>query len=256
MNWRSLMICIGLAGLFLAIFAWVLIRDHNPDHPTVSMKKEDVPGFMRCLKEVIKQPQSWIVGIYAFFVTAPTDAFGGTWAVKFLVEVHGISRDIASIPVTMIFVGMAIGSPLIGWLSGVFDNRKMPMMVSGVIACIALTLIVYLPHLTGFSASILFFIFGSAGTYVLAFVMTRRFTPSMYVATAVGFVNMISMFGSAILTYMIGWLLDTVSDGALLSGERLYTISDYHISLLALPLFYGISALLIVPLIRDEKDLN
>ncbi|MBI2791545.1 MAG: MFS transporter [Gammaproteobacteria bacterium] len=256
MSWRQVLIYLGFVGIVLAILAFLLIKDHNPDHPHVSMKKEDTPGFWQCLKEVVKQPQSWFVGIYCFFVTAPTDAFGGTWGVKFLVDTHGISRDVASTAaVTMTFVGMAVGSPLLGWISSIFDNRKIPMMVASLIAAISLTLIVFLPHLTGFSASVLFFMFGSFGTYVLAFVMTRRFSQPTYVATAVGFVNMVSMFGSGILTYMVGWLLDAVSSGQLAeNGERIYTTSDYHLSLIVLPIFYAISAFIVVPLIRDGKD--
>jgi MFS family permease len=255
-SWRQVLIYLGAGGLFLAVLAYTLIRDHNPDHPEVSMRKEDTPGFWRCLREVAKQPQSWIVGIYCFFVTAPTDAFGGTWGVKFLMDTHGISRDVASTAaVTMTFVGMAIGSPVLGWISGHWNNRKIPMFVASIIASIALTLVVFLPHLTGFWACVLFFMFGSSGTYVLAFVMTRRFSQANYVATAVGFVNMVSMFGSAILTFLIGWLLDTVSSGAIAeNGERIYTITDYHQSLFVLPVFYAISALIVVPMIRDKKD--
>ncbi len=256
MSWRDVLIYLGFIGLGLSVLAFLMVRDHNPDHPHVSMEKGETPGFWRCLAEVVRQPQSWVVGIYCFFVTAPTDAFGGTWGVKFLVDTHGISRDVASTAaVTMTFVGMAVGSPVLGWVSSVFDNRKMPMMISSIIAAIALTLIVFLPSLNGLGAAVLFFIFGSCGTYVLAFVMTRRFTQPTFVATAVGFVNMVSMFGSAILTYMIGWLLDNVSSGALAqNGERLYSVSDYHISLVVLPLFYAISALIVVPFIRDSKD--
>lgn len=255
-DWRPLMSAIGILGLFLAIFAWVLIKDHNPNHPTVSMKSGESPGFWRCLKEVVKLPQSWLVGIYAFFVTAPTDAFGGTWGVKFLMEAHGMSRDVASLAaVTMTFVGMAVGSPIIGWISGALNNRKIVMMVSSIIACVALTLVVYLPQLNNVSACVLFFIFGASGTFVLAFVMTRRFVSSMYVATAVGFVNMVSMFGSALLTYLIGWFLDAVRSGAVgINGEPVYSVGDYHISLLVLPVFYAISGLLIVPFIRDKKE--
>ncbi len=256
MNWRQVLIYLGFVGVVLAVLAFALIKDHNPDHPHVSMAKGETPGFWRCLGEVVKQPQSWIVGIYCFFVTAPTDAFGGTWGVKFLVDTHGISRDVASTAaVTMTFVGMAVGSPVLGWLSALIDNRKIPMAIASLIAATALTLIVFLPTLTGFWASVLFFTFGASGTYVLAFVMTRRFTSPTFVATAVGFVNMVSMFGSAILTYMIGWVLDFVSSGALAeNGERIYTVSDYHTSLVVLPLFYLVSALLVVPLIRDSKD--
>jgi len=243
LSWRELLIYLGWAGLLLALLAWLLIRDHNPYHVEHSLREKNDPGFWTCLKTVAKLPQSWIVGIYAFFVTAPTDAFGGTWGVKFLVEVHGISRDAASVAaVTMTFVGMAVGSPLIGWISQKWDQRKIPMALSACIAAIALTLIIYSPHLSALSASVLFFLFGAAGTYVLAFVMTKRFTGSIYVATAVGFVNMISMFGSAGLTYAIGWLL--------------YTVEDYQVSLAVLPLFYIISALVVVPFIRDRRKVS
>lgn len=254
-TWRELLIYIGAAGLFLAVLAWVLIRDHNPFHPEFELQTKDSPGFWHCVKVVASLPQSWIVGIYAFFITAPTDAFGGTWGIKYLVDVHGISRHAASVAaVTMTFVGMAIGSPLVGWIAEKFNNRKWPMAISSVIACLTLTLIIYLPRLNEYSASVLFFIFGASGTYVLAFVMTKRFTQSKYVATAVGFVNMISIFGSASLTYMIGWLLDLVYSGVLgPDGEPFYTPGDYRISLIMLPLFYAISAFLVVPFIRDKK---
>lgn len=255
LSWRELMIYLGIFGLLLTFFAWMFVRDHNPEHPEIELQTKNAPPFWRCLKEVVKQPQSWIVGIYAFFVTAPTDAFGGSWGVKFLVDVHGISRDAASMPaVTMTFIGMAVGSPLLGWISGVFDNRKIPMALSALIAALSLTAIIYWPHLTEMWACILFFSFGASGTYVLAFVMTRRFSSSIYVATAVGFVNMVSMFGSAILTYSIGWILDKVRSGEILpNGEPIYSVADYHFSLVLLPLFYVISALLIVPLIRDKQ---
>jgi MFS family permease len=255
LSWRELMIYIAGVGIVLAVFSWALIRDHNPLHPEYEEQTKNAPGFWKCVHEVARLPQSWIVGIYAFFITAPTDAFGGAWGVKYLVDVHGISRHSASVAaVTMTFVGMAIGSPLLGWIAEKINNRKWPMAISSMIACIALTLIVYLPTLTDLSAAILFFIFGAAGTYVLAFVMTKQFAESRYVATAVGFVNMISIFGSASLTYLIGWMLDYVYSGATSAqGEPIYTVADYHISLVMLPLFYAISAFMIVPFIRDKK---
>lgn len=255
-SWRDLLVYLGVIGVALALLSWIIIRDHNPDHPEISLQQKNAPGFWHCLKTVAKMPQSWVVGIYAFFVTAPTDAFGGTWGIKFLVDAHGISRDAASVPaVTMTFIGMAVGSPLLGWISNQCNNRKMPMAISSIVACIALTLIVYLPQLNAWTASVLFFIFGAAATYVLAFVMTRQFAQSTYVATAVGFVNMLSIFGSASLTYFIGWILDRVRSGEVDSlGEPLYHTADYHTSLFVLPLFYAISAFLVVPFIRDKKD--
>lgn len=255
LSWRELLMYGGYLGIFIGVLAWVVIRDHNPEHPELAMQDRNTPGFWQCLVEVAKEPQSWIVGIYAFFVTAPTDAFGGTWGIKFLVDTHGFSREAASTAaVTMTFLGMAFGSSFVGWISSLMDNRKIPMFVSALLAAITLTFIVYWPHLTEMQAMVSFFLFGATGVYVLAFVMTRRFTSSIYVATAVGFVNMVSMLGSALLTFLIGWLLDLYHSGTMtITGEPIYSVSDYHISLLALPLFYAISAILIVPFITDRK---
>lgn len=257
MGWRELLFVIAIAGFGLGALAWILIKDHNPHGPYEEEPKEGAqPGFWRSLIEVGKQPQNWLVGIYAFFVTAPTDAFGGAWGVKFLTDVHGISRDVAShAAVTMTFLGMAVGSPLLGWLSEKINNRKYPMLCAGLLAAAALTLIIYWPQLNGWSASVLFFSFGATGTYVLAFVMIRRITASNYVATAVGFVNMISMFGGAMLIYLIGWLLDMSRKGLVNDlGLPLYTQEHFHVSLIVLPLFYALSALLVVPFIKDCKD--
>jgi sugar phosphate permease len=255
-SWRDLLNYIGILGIFLAFFAWITIRDHNPDHPEIEMQSKETPGFWKCLTEVARQPQSWIVGIYALFVTAPTDAFGGTWGVRFFTDVHGLSREVASTAaVTMTFLGMAVGSSFLGWVSNVFDNRKMPMAIAAFIASIALTFIVFWPQLSDFWAMFLCFVFGASGTYVLAFVMTRRFSESIYVATAVGFVNMVSMLGSAGLTFLIGWMLDTVHTGGFNpAGEPFYEVRDYQLSYVALPIFYAISAFLVVPFVRDGKS--
>tara|TARA_R110002110_G_scaffold65206_4_gene180046 strand:- start:131024 stop:132283 length:1260 start_codon:yes stop_codon:yes gene_type:complete len=254
-DWRSLLNIISGVGLVLGILSWLLVKDKNP------IKKEQHssnkrPKFFRCLLDVIKHPQNWLVGLYAFFVTAPTDAFGGAWGVKFLTDVHGISRnDASTAAVTMTFIGMAIGSPLLGWMSGRLNSRKWPMLLSSISAAIFLTLIIYLPTLNGLGASLLFFCFGASATYVLAFVMIRRLTASIYVATAVGFVNMMSMIGSSLLTYIIGWFLDVMRAGAVSElGIPLYSINAFHISLVVLPVFYTVSAFLVVPFIRDNKD--
>lgn len=257
LDWRTLLHVIAIIGIVLGIVAWLLIKDQNPNHPDNQSQQDGRnPGFWQSLFTVAKQPQNWLVGIYSFFVTAPTDAFGGAWGVKFLTDSHGLSREIASnAAVTMTFVGMAVGSPLLGWISGKLDSRKYPMLFSAMFAALALSLIIYLPHHNGWTASVLFFLFGATGTYVLAFVMIRRITESKHVATAVGFVNMLSMVGSALLTYVIGWLLDFMRMGAVNeAGIPVYSTYDFHISLFVLPLFYVLSALLMVPFIVDKKD--
>lgn len=257
-QWRELLWGIGWVGIGLGVLAWWVIRDENPhenfrDRDPLNSDSTQQVGFWRCVKEISRRPQSWLVGFYAFLVTAPTDAFGGSWGIPYLLHVHQIPRDLAASAVSMTFVGMAVGSTFLGWVSGALNARKVPMVCAAIGAVMALSAIIYLPHLSALSASLLFFLFGMCGTYVLAFVVIRDLTEARFVGTAVGFVNMMSMIGSAILTWVIGYLLDHFRLGGPTPGDPIYSANDYHLSLGLLPLFYAVSALIVIPLIPKHK---
>ena len=66
---------------------------------------------------------------------------------------------------------------------------------------------------------------------------------------------MMSMIGSSLLTYIIGCFLDVMRVGAVNElGIPFYSANAFHISLVILPVFYTVSALLVVPFIKDNKD--
>lgn len=259
-TWQTLFMCLGCIGFVMAIFSWILVRDHNPIRSDLGEDQAVSTGaplnVWNCLKEIAKWPQNWLVAIYAFLITAPTDAFGGAWGVQFLSQVHHIARDQAALAVSMTFLGLACGSPFIGWLAGRWGCRRKPMFLSSFLACFFLVVLIYIPALSAIGAGLLYFLFGFWGVYVLSFIVIRELNPGQYVATAVGFVNMLSMLGSALLTYLIGFVLDTVRSGEVIAGEPVYTSGDYHLGLLLVPVFYAVSALLIVPFIKEHVSQN
>lgn len=255
-TWQTLFMWLGGIGFVMALFAWLLIKDHNPNHPEADAQPGAHLSMWTCLKEIAKWPQNWLVAFYSFLVTAPTDAFGGAWGVPFLAHAHHIARDHAALAVSMTFLGLACGSPFVGWLTGRWGSRRKPMFLSSVIACIILTVLIYIPALSAIGAGLLFFLFGFWGVYVLSFVVIRDLNSSQFVATAVGFVNMLSMVGSALLTYLIGAVLDVVRSGEVIAGDPVYTTGDYHLGLVMVPLFYAISALLVVPFIKESVSLQ
>jgi len=58
-----------------------------------------------------------MLGAFAGLIYAPSAAFGAFWGVPFLMQTHGFTKMDAAFCTSMIWVGWAIGSPLIGWLS-------------------------------------------------------------------------------------------------------------------------------------------
>lgn len=254
-EWQTLLVILGCVGLVIGVIAWLVIRDKNESAPhPEELEEERRIGFWGCLKEVAARPQAWFVGIYAFLVTAPTDAFGGAWGVPFLTNSHLMSKEDASFAQSMVFVGMAVGSPLLGYVAKLINNRKIPMFAAGILSSCALFALIFMPGLTPGLAALLCFAFGAFGTYVLAFVVIRHVIEDKFVGTAVGFVNMLSTVGSLILTSVVGCILDMVRSGDVDPETNLpiYLWQDYQYGLFALPVFYAIATLVIVPMIVDK----
>lgn len=248
-DWRQLMAIIGWVGIVVGFIAWLVIRDHNPQQPHLTRKKESAEGrlgFWHCLLHVMSQPQNWIIGAYAFLATAPTDAFGGMWGVPYLHEAHQIDTVMASLAASMTFLGMVFGSPLFGSVSEWMQSRKKPMYLGALLAGIILTVLIYSPSMTATASVLLFFFYGFFGTYILCFVAARDINSPIYMGTVVGFVNFLSMVGSALLTNGIGPLLDYVT------ATETYTAGDYHKALVVLPLFYAISLFIVLPILRES----
>jgi sugar phosphate permease len=247
--WRELMRFLGVVGVVLAILAWIFIKDKNENNPHPSY---DGIRFMGCLKEVMRSKQNWWVALYGFMMTAPTDAFGGLWGIPFLVQAHDFPRDIAASACSMTFVGMAVGSPIIGWFSNKIKNRRIPMFLGSLGSLLSILILVYWPTITHTMAFVLFFLFGFMSSYVLAFVVIRDIMPPQLVGTAVGFVNMASMIGSFLLMYIMGWLLEKVWNGELVGELPFYDHTAYKYGLLIMPICYIISTFILIPIIRES----
>ncbi|MDE4971982.1 MFS transporter, partial [Francisella tularensis subsp. holarctica] len=69
------------------------------------------------LKEVITTKNNWLLTFYVGLSFTAVDAFAGFWGHAYFREAYHISREEAASIISMIIIGMAIGSPIIGKLS-------------------------------------------------------------------------------------------------------------------------------------------
>lgn len=253
--WREIMWGLGIFGLVLALLAWLIIRDHNPRRPELAAGSSSL-SLWASLKQIAQQKQNWLVAVYSLLITGPTDAFGGMWGVPYFVQAHGFDLKVANTATSMIFIGMACGSPIIGWLSSAIQCRKVPMLIGSIGAALSLGAILFLPALSPGYAKLLCFSYGFLSSYVLAFVVIRDRVDPMYVGTAVGFVNFASMVGSFVLTSGVGFLLQYFDGSAVIEGVKLYDKQAYLFALFPLLLFYIISACCIIPGMKESFPKN
>ena len=104
---------------------------------TLSLKKS--------LSVVLKNPQVWLCAIAAATSFGVLIAYGSYWYTH-VQSYYSVSTDDALIISGMIFAGIGIGTPLLGWLSNIIKSRVMVIHLSLVLGNMMLILGIYLPN--------------------------------------------------------------------------------------------------------------
>jgi MFS family permease len=229
-GWRATIISLSIVGCLLALLVWTVVRD-SPETVSKGHKFQPPPkkSELRRLQQVCSNKQTWLIALYSFAIWAPITAFAALWGIPFLVASYGL----------MIWLGIGLGSPLIGWFSDKIHSRSKPLSFSALLGIISLTLIIYCPSLSLPWLYFILFVFGLAASgQSLAFGVVKDNNTSCVVGTAIGFNNMAVVAGGALFQPLIGVLLYVNWGGAMHGGTPFYGIVDYQKAIFVLPLCY------------------
>ena len=118
-------------------------------------------------------------------------------------------------------------------------------MVGSIGAAITFSIVVYNPFLSPVTMSIILGLFGFfCSAQVLCFAIGRDYVPAKLAATAAGVVNMLVMLSGMLLQPLMSKMLDWAWSGQTLHGLRVYSVNDYRIAMMILPVAFVISAML------------
>jgi MFS family permease len=256
LGWRGTMIVLAGVAVLLSILLFVMVprrsadqlaaASHTSSNEADSNHDDLIKGnliknwpsqtkLLDGLKSVSSNLQTWICAIIGFGLAATMLGFGALWSVPWLTTVHGYSTVQAGGIASMIFVGWAIFSPLVGWLSDKIGRRN-PVMMSGALLCLLsfATLILFTPSTTGM-IMLLIFMTGAGGcTMTAGFSSVRELNRPEFSSTALGLMNMFIVGAGAVVQPLIGWLLDKNWDGSLVEGARVYSEQAFTAALTSL----------------------
>ncbi|HLD16363.1 MAG TPA: MFS transporter [Coxiellaceae bacterium] len=234
-GWRETNLSIAVLGFIFAIAMWITIRDHPEGHP-VSIQQEWESETSR-LKQVCHRSQTWWVGVYGLTTWAPITVLATLWGTPFLSSVYHIDATHAGGLISMIWVGIAVGSPLIGWWSNFIHSRRIPMWICSSLAILSSLGVIYSGAVPRWEMSCLLFALGvSAGGQVVSFGTVLDNNSDKVMGTAVGFNNMAVIAGAIVLQPLVGFLLSFFWNHDMQGGIPVYSSHEFHIALAIVPI--------------------
>ncbi len=242
-GWQSALKIIGVLGVLLSLFYVIAIRDKALDVRKNPADKIILKNFWR----IFKSKQAWLLSLYSGLAFAPVSVFGGLWGVPFLQQAHQLSASQSAFAVSWVFIGFAVGAPLLGWLSDVMGRRK-PMMILGtLLALLSLFIVIYFPHKQIGMLSTLLFLFGlGTSGFFISFAMIREVFPILLAATVLGFMNTFDSICEALSEPLVGIFLDLGWGGALVNGVHQFSMQGYQLALALLPIYLVVALVLLV----------
>lgn len=250
-GWRQSTIIASFAGVVLAVLCWLVIKEKKWLSSTPTANR----SFNSNLVDIASSPQNWVYAIFGGLMYVPISAFCELWAVPFLMNKYAIDSEVASMASVMLYLGIAIGSPIAAKLSDYFRNKILVMSASALAASFMFLLILYTPSLPLQGMFILLFLAGILNSgQILSFAAVKEAMPDYMSGTAVGFTNAIVMMSGIIFQPLLGMILDLSWDGTLADdGTPFYNADCYHTSILAVPVCLCLSWV-ILKLIRSPQN--
>jgi MFS family permease len=250
-GWQKAMIILGYAGFIVTALCWIIVKN-RPNYKPVNQSQTPTVGLRKALLVLAFDKQILLAGVIGGLMYVPITSFAELWSVPFLTKSLSINSEMASFANTMIFVGMAIGSPIIAKLA--FKQKSyIKLMQKSALAGGIFFMLTAFASKFGYYPSIVILLIGGMwlGGQVLCFSVVKERVPNQISGTAMAYTNALVMLGGVIFQPLMGFILDLGWSGSVDSvGARVYSLEAYQNAIFAIPACLILSWLLL-KLCRD-----
>jgi MFS family permease len=251
-DWRIAVIIISLSGFILFILSFAFIKNTN-DVTNDSLFK----GVFSQVKHCFSLP-ILVYAIIAGGIYAPVCVFGDLWGVRFLTTKFSIAETDAINISSSLYIGLAIGSLILPYLSEKLNRLNSTIIFSLVINAILFSVMIFSHDLTMDKLYFLVMLIGFfCGVEMICFNAAWKIVPRNCTGLTVGVINSLSLIFNAIFQHIVGILIDLMWDGQVsTSGMRIYTEDNYIIGISSIPVLLLFCFILSLILLRRSKDIN
>ena len=247
-DWRKVFFFIMGLGCVLGVLYWLVVRDKSNirqfQQSVVNGNKEKA---YYVLLRIIKIKQLWFIALFVFLLYAPIEIIGSLFGIPLIMH-QGFSAKVASAAVSFIWLGLGLGSPIVGYISDLIGKRKLVLIFCGVLGALGVFFLIWGSYSSITMYSFLFLVVGvAAGAQTLSFTLVIENVDEDLSATAVGFNNMFVILGAAFGQLVTGVILSLIGGDA-----HSYSLLNYQCAL-TFCVFLFISSAIVGQLCIKEK---
>jgi MFS family permease len=252
-SWRSIFSILAALEIILLFFS-IFIVENNISKIQPSNFKTSFYLTVKNLKNIIATPINWIGGLFSTLLNLPLIILGAIWGQPYLQVAYKLSANTAAIICSFIFIGVMLGSPLLGWLANNSYKRKLVMLI-GTFGTLLLTLLILFLNFTSIVLLfILFFLLGFfASIQLFGYTIVSEENAIEQNGTAMSLIGMLVMCGGVIIQPLVGWILDFQGNTTLTGDFLRYNNEDYRQALLILPICFLIAIFLVYLYKKTKK---
>jgi MFS family permease len=138
-SWNEIYQILAIYGVILFILTLIFVKSPKNDAATKSL------SLLQSLKMVLKNSQIILCAIAATTSFGTLLAYASFWYLS-VQKFYSVQMLDAVVISGMIFIGIGIGTPILGWLSNRIKSRKLMIHVTLCLGTMFLLLCLYLPH--------------------------------------------------------------------------------------------------------------
>lgn len=216
-GWRMSFVAVGMFTLALALLVYLFVRNRPSElgwpSPAGQPLSAATPiGLLEGVRRVLLHKNFWPLAAWFFFDCGIFFSFGGLWGGPFLAHVYGLSKTEAAQILSMLAIGMIIGSPTLSWASNSLLRGRRPVIILSSFVTLVITAFLAfqtdaIPRMGLYLLCLGLGIFSSA-VVVIAFTANKELFPVQMAGTATGIVNLFPFAGGAVFQPLLGYVLE------------------------------------------------
>lgn len=209
LSWRDIIRYIEYAEIIILIFTLFLKNSTKSTYLVKSGNTNIIKLLLQVFKhivEILQVRNIWLFTVVGSSMFGVFLSIAILWGQKLLMAMN-LSGYYAGVIHSVIWIGFAIGCPLVNAISNILENRKHVLMGFCLLQCISLSLLLYSSNL--YFLCFLVFIFGCAsGGHMLNFSIGTDVVDKDKVGTVCSLINGLMCIVGGVIMFLIGLALE------------------------------------------------